>query len=245
MGNNGARLRARTISPMNGGKMAQYPSAMPDLRAVQNDPGVAYDPLQTNVVFAEDVNNIAAEILAIATELGSLPKGSFASVAARLTDMTSKTSTAQSTANSKAKKVTAVMRDVFSNGTSVDRTQATTVQNTAYPVLGFTGSAPYKAIFTLPAATTFNGLNIEFFCQVQTDNVQWIEAQFVIDGTPYGGWSRFNASGTVIALSRASIGTGLAAGAHEVYVQLRRTGAAATKIRTIDPKFRITETLDT
>lgn len=225
--------------------MAAYPDALPELREVENDPGVAYDPLQKNVVFAEDTNNIAAEILAIATELGTLPKGSFADVKARLADMTSKTSTAQSTANSKAKKVTAVMRDVFSNGVSADRTQATTVQNTAYPVLGFSGSTPFKATFTLPAATTFDGLKIEFFCLVQTDNIQWIDAQFVIDGTPYGGWRGFNATGTVIALSRANIGTGLAAGAHEVYVQLRRSGPTATKIRTLDPSFRITETLDT
>ncbi len=66
---------------------------MPALRAVENDPGVAYDPLQTNVVFAEDTNNMAAEILAIATELGATPKGTFADVAARLTDISGKVAT--------------------------------------------------------------------------------------------------------------------------------------------------------
>lgn len=73
--------------------MANYPTSMPVLREVDNDPGVAYDPMQTNVVFAEDVNNISTEILAIATELGVSPKGTFADVAARLTDIAGKVST--------------------------------------------------------------------------------------------------------------------------------------------------------
>lgn len=81
---------------------------MPDLRAVENDPGVAYDPLQTNVVFAEDINNMAAEILAIATELGATPKGAFADVAARLTDISGKVATYGGNITSLLSRVTAL-----------------------------------------------------------------------------------------------------------------------------------------
>lgn len=81
---------------------------MPDLRAVENDPGVAYDPLQTNVVFAEDTNNMAAEILAIATELGATPKGTFADVAARLTDISGKVATYGGNISSLMSRVTAL-----------------------------------------------------------------------------------------------------------------------------------------
>lgn len=88
--------------------MANYPSTMPDLRVVQNDPGVAYDPLQTNVVFAEDTNNMAAEILAIATELGATPKGTFSDVAARLTDISGKVATYGGNITSLLSRVTAL-----------------------------------------------------------------------------------------------------------------------------------------
>lgn len=88
--------------------MANYPNTMPELRAVENDPGVAYDPLQKNVVFAEDINNMAAEINAIAAELGTTPKGSDADVAARLNDISDRVATYGGNINSLATRVTAL-----------------------------------------------------------------------------------------------------------------------------------------
>lgn len=64
--------------------MAQYPGAIPTLREVENDDGVIYDANAKKVVFAEDINNAIAEIMAIAAELGINPKNAFANVSARI-----------------------------------------------------------------------------------------------------------------------------------------------------------------
>lgn len=224
--------------------MSVYPDALPTLRAVDNDPGVAYDPLQTNVVFAEDVNNIAAEILAIATELGTLPKGSFADVKTRLADMTTKTATAQSTANVKAKKKDNALRVIYENGLSSDWTQATTAQNTAYTVKTNPGAADFVASFTLAAATKTNGASIEFECMMQTDNPNWVECAFYDGTTALSGWFKLNASGTVVTWNKVRIGTSLAAGAHSLNMKIRKTHTTATKFRVLDPRFRVLEKQD-
>ena len=88
--------------------MANYPNAVPTLRAVENDPGVAYDPNQKNVVFAEDINNMAAEIKAIAAELGTTPKGSDADVAARLNDISERVASHRGDISSISARVTAL-----------------------------------------------------------------------------------------------------------------------------------------
>lgn len=224
--------------------MAAYPDALPELREVENDPGVAYDPLQKNVVFAEDTNNIAAEILAIATELGTLPKGTFADVKARLADMTTKTATAQTTANTKAKKKNDALRIIYKNGLSSDWAQATTVQNTAYTVKTNPGGADFVASFTLAAATKFNGASIDFDCMIQTDNVNWVEIAFYDGATALSGWIRLSAGATVISYAKVGIGISLAAGAHSITVKIRKTHATATKFRIIDPGFTIYERQD-
>lgn len=64
--------------------MASYPSAIYNGRTMANRAGVSYDVAKTKVIFAEDFNLDRAEITAIETELGTLPKGSSASVKARL-----------------------------------------------------------------------------------------------------------------------------------------------------------------
>lgn len=224
--------------------MSVYPDALPTLREVENDPGVAYDPLQKNVVFAEDVNNIAAEILAIATELGTLPKGSFADVKTRLADMTNKTAAAQATANSKAKKKNDALRVIYKNSLISDWTQSTTVQDTPYTVKTEPGAADFEASFTLAADTKFNGAIIEFDCLIQTDVVNWVEIAFYDGATPLSGWKKFSMSGTAVAYAKDVIGTTLEAGAHSITVKIRRRFIAATKFRIINPSFTIYERQD-
>lgn len=64
--------------------MATYPSAIYSPRTKANASGVVYDADDADRIFAEDVSKDDAEIVAIQTELGTLPKGSSASVKARL-----------------------------------------------------------------------------------------------------------------------------------------------------------------
>jgi len=63
---------------------ASFPSGVASLRRVQNRNGVNYDPDKKSVFFADDLNSISDEIEAIETELGANPRGSAASVAARI-----------------------------------------------------------------------------------------------------------------------------------------------------------------
>lgn len=69
--------------------MASYPNSIYSPRIVENRSGVSFNPNKTNVFFAEDKNNSDAEIVAIETELGLNPKGTKASVRARLDDIDS------------------------------------------------------------------------------------------------------------------------------------------------------------
>lgn len=62
--------------------MADFPDAITTPRTVANRPGVVYDANDTKTLFAEDLNNANAEIVAIETELGENPKGTFDSIAA-------------------------------------------------------------------------------------------------------------------------------------------------------------------
>lgn len=64
--------------------MTDYPSTIFTPRTTANKSGVSYDPAKTTTGFAEDYSLPAAEIAAIETELGTLPKGSFADVKARI-----------------------------------------------------------------------------------------------------------------------------------------------------------------
>lgn len=64
--------------------MSSYPNSIASPRTVENKSGVVYDAEKTKIVYAEDMNGANVEIVAIETELGTLPKGSDASVKARL-----------------------------------------------------------------------------------------------------------------------------------------------------------------
>jgi len=64
--------------------MATYPAAIFEPRELENKSGVEFDEEKLNVLFAEDVNDPDAEIVAIETELGTAPKGSDADVKTRI-----------------------------------------------------------------------------------------------------------------------------------------------------------------
>lgn len=201
--------------------MANFPNSLPMLREVENDAGVAYDAEQTNVVFAEDVNDIAAEILAIATELGTLPKGGFADVKARLADMTSKTASAQSAADRKGKKITNLMRYLWFNGESGQRNTGSATLNTAYPILGFSGSSPYTATIDVEDSDNFINVIVTFECLMWTTSLVWVEARLVVDGTPHGGWSRLFGSGSEASVATMTTGLSLEPGVHTISVEVR------------------------
>ena len=64
--------------------MADFPESVYSPRVKANRSGVVYTPALSTKNFAEDVTLLDAEVVAIETELGANPKGSFASVSALL-----------------------------------------------------------------------------------------------------------------------------------------------------------------
>lgn len=64
--------------------MPKYPSEIFEPREKENKTGVIYDPSKKSVIFAEDLSQSDAEIVAIQTELGTEPKGTHATVRERL-----------------------------------------------------------------------------------------------------------------------------------------------------------------
>ncbi len=67
--------------------MANYPSSIYNPRARANRSGVVYDGTDATRIFAEDVDDIENEIIAVETELGANPKGSHDSVGDRIGDL--------------------------------------------------------------------------------------------------------------------------------------------------------------
>ena len=64
--------------------MATYPAAVYSPRTKENKSGVVYDADKATVLFAEDIVKDDDEIVAVETELGTLPKGAFSDVKTRL-----------------------------------------------------------------------------------------------------------------------------------------------------------------
>jgi hypothetical protein len=64
--------------------MADYPSSINSPRTKANRNGVVFDADKETVLFAEDIQNSDDEIVAIETELGTLPKGGYSDVKTRL-----------------------------------------------------------------------------------------------------------------------------------------------------------------
>ena len=70
--------------------MTQYPGKIFTPRPQENRSGVVFDPTKKTILYAEDVNAANNEIVATQTELGTNPKGAFASVGAFLSYLLSK-----------------------------------------------------------------------------------------------------------------------------------------------------------
>jgi len=64
--------------------MSNYPTAHDTFRTVENLPQMVYDASNTKTLYAEDLQNLFAMILATQTELGLDPAGASATVEARL-----------------------------------------------------------------------------------------------------------------------------------------------------------------
>lgn len=69
--------------------MADYPGSIFDPRTVENLPGIVFDAAETKTMFAEDLNDGNAEIVAIEETLGLNPQGAYDTVAERLDAMPS------------------------------------------------------------------------------------------------------------------------------------------------------------
>ena len=67
--------------------MADYPSGVYSPRAKANESGVVYTPAESTIGFVEDTTLLDDEVVAIENELGSLPKGGYSNVRARLDAM--------------------------------------------------------------------------------------------------------------------------------------------------------------
>ena len=66
---------------------AKYPTDVYSPRTKENKPGEIYDEANKFVIFAEDIQGLDDEIVAIEEELGSEPKGVFSNVTERLEDI--------------------------------------------------------------------------------------------------------------------------------------------------------------
>ncbi len=64
--------------------MTDYPGSVYSPRTKANKAGVVYDASKTTIGFAEDITKLDDEVVAIETELGTNPKGIYASVKANL-----------------------------------------------------------------------------------------------------------------------------------------------------------------
>lgn len=71
--------------------MANYPNEIYDPRTKENDPEVDYDETKTTRLFAEDVNFLDDEVVAIQEELGLNPSGEKANVKEAINDLVEKT----------------------------------------------------------------------------------------------------------------------------------------------------------
>jgi hypothetical protein len=63
---------------------AEYPDAIFAPRTIENRPGVSYDPDDTKTLYAEDLQALGNEIVAIENALGTNPEGVAANVGARI-----------------------------------------------------------------------------------------------------------------------------------------------------------------
>lgn len=65
--------------------LASFPAGVYSPRTKANKSGVVYSASKSTLIYAEDIQSLDAEIVAVETELGANPKGASASVSARFT----------------------------------------------------------------------------------------------------------------------------------------------------------------
>jgi len=70
--------------------MASYPNSIKTFRAKENKTGIVYDEDKKTVLFVEDLDAEEDEIVALETELGTLPKGVFSDVKTQLAELCKK-----------------------------------------------------------------------------------------------------------------------------------------------------------
>ncbi|EKE18784.1 MAG: hypothetical protein ACD_9C00239G0004 [uncultured bacterium] len=146
--------------------MSDFPSAITTPRIISNRPGVTFDPDDTKTFFAEDLNMVNDEIVAIETELGTDPAGAYATVKAWLTALTSSLSTKISTA-----------KTVLIGSTLAVAIPAGTTRH----VGSYLGGGAWEAGFVMPCAGTVRNLQIylgsapgsgqSYTCTMMKDNV--------------------------------------------------------------------------
>lgn len=69
---------------------ASYPGGIYPPRTKENKSGVVYDASKKTIGYVEDITKLDEEVVAIETELGTLPKGVFADVKTLLAELTIK-----------------------------------------------------------------------------------------------------------------------------------------------------------
>ena len=67
--------------------MSDYPGAVDTFRTIENIPGQSYDPTKKTTIYAEDIQALAAAVVALEETLGVNPQGDNDSVVARLNDL--------------------------------------------------------------------------------------------------------------------------------------------------------------
>lgn len=67
--------------------MATYPTGIVEFRDLENLPGIAFDEADKTTVFAEDIEKVDAEVVAIEQYIGTDALGTFDTISARLNAM--------------------------------------------------------------------------------------------------------------------------------------------------------------
>lgn len=196
---------------------AEYPDAIVSPRTIANRPGVVFDPDDTKTFFAEDLNAVNDEVVAIETELGENPKGAFATVAAYLSALTDAIN--DILANNK------VMIEVYqSSGQSISDSTLTVVnlQTEIYDK----GSNFASNKFTAPRAGMYQ-ISAQIIYPGMTDQ-KYGDCILRLNGATYLQWKREFMSGSYNLHPACSKAIYLAAGDYVQLIASHNKGSAVT-----------------
>lgn len=198
---------------------ASYPDAVVSPRTIANRPGVTYDANDTKTLYAEDIDNINAEIVAIETELGLNAKGAFDSVAEWL----------QSLSDAIDDMVTNYVQAVVDGPNYSTTSSSWVAANSTYAKVTITTTGrPVRISMTFPA------------CHRGDANDRWGFWDIAVDASDGSGRIGNSNYGLVAMTGNSSRGfgslhmekvvTGLAAGSHTFYLMYRRSDIGTTYI---------------